>query len=45
MGLVLERDDPKAFGDKIGGAVYFAAALLILLTQHRLNRTLVRAAE
>lgn len=35
LGLILERDDPKAFGDNIGGAVYFGSALLILLVQVR----------
>ncbi len=33
LGLVLERDDPKAFGDNIGGAVYFGSSLLLLLAQ------------
>ena len=33
LGLVLERDDPKAFGDNIGGAVYFGATLVLLVVQ------------
>ena len=34
IGLVLERDDPKAFGDNIGGALYFGATLVLLAFQY-----------
>ena len=42
LGLVIERDDPKAFGDNIGGALYFGATLVILLIQWRRTALLVR---
>ncbi|HEX2646495.1 MAG TPA: hypothetical protein VHO95_04650 [Candidatus Dormibacteraeota bacterium] len=35
LGLVLERDDPKAFGDNIGGLLYFALAGVVLAFQFR----------
>lgn len=35
LGLVIERDDPRAFGDNIGGVVYFGFTVLILLVQRR----------
>ena len=41
-GLVLERDDPKAFGDNIGGIVYFGAALLFLIAQRIRTPVVVR---
>ena len=34
-GVILERDDPKAFGDNIGGLVYYVAAVGLLGFQHR----------
>lgn len=42
LGLILEREDPKAFGDNIGGAVYFGATLVILLVQRRRTQLLIR---
>lgn len=42
LGLILERDDPKAFGDNIGGAVYFGAALLVLIVQSQRTGALIR---
>lgn len=44
LGLVLERDDPKAFGDNIGGGVYFGATFLILMIQWRRTALLGRLA-
>ena len=41
LGLILERDDPKAFGDNIGGALYFGVALLLLLIEYRRTPRLV----
>ncbi len=38
LGLVLERDDPRAFGDNIGGAFYFGVALVVLVVEFALNR-------
>lgn len=38
LGLVIERDDPKAFGDNIGGMLYFGATLLLVVVQYRLLR-------
>ena len=37
-GFILERDDPKAFGDNIGGLLYFVAALALLAAQYRATR-------
>lgn len=34
-GLILERDDPTAFGDNIGGMLYFGAAVVLLGVQYR----------
>lgn len=34
-GLILERDDPRAFGDNIGGMVYFLPVLLLVAVQYR----------
>jgi hypothetical protein len=35
LGLVLERDDPKAFGDNIGGMFFFALAIGLIAFQYR----------
>jgi hypothetical protein len=35
LGLVLERDDPKAFGDNIGGMFFFALAMGLIAFQYR----------
>ena len=34
-GLILERDDPTAFGDNIGGILYFGATVVLLAFQYR----------
>ena len=36
-GLILERDDPTAFGDNIGGVLYFGATLALLAFQYRVT--------
>jgi hypothetical protein len=41
VGLILERDDPKAFGDNIGGLLFFGAALVFVLTQRLRSRRLI----
>jgi hypothetical protein len=41
LGLVLERDDPKAFGDNVGGALYFGVTLILVVVQFRRTRNLV----
>lgn len=33
VGLLLEQDDPKAFGDNIGGIVYFGVGLGLIAFQ------------
>ncbi len=35
LGLVFERDDPRAFGDNIGGALYFGVVVALLAIQYR----------
>ncbi|MBJ7601850.1 MAG: hypothetical protein JF888_01420 [Candidatus Dormibacteraeota bacterium] len=35
LGLVLERDDPKAFGDNIGGLFFFALVMGLIAFQYR----------
>lgn len=34
-GLILERDDSAAFGDNIGGMLYFGATVVLLVVQYR----------
>lgn len=34
-GLIFERDDPMAFGDNIGGMLYFGATVVLLGVQYR----------
>ena len=41
-GFVLERDDPKAFGDNIGGLLFFGSALVLILAQRRRSRAVVQ---
>jgi hypothetical protein len=41
-GFALERDDPKAFGDNIGGLVFFGSALVLILAQRWGSRAVVR---
>jgi hypothetical protein len=38
-GFILERDDPRAFGDNVGGMLYFAAVLGLIAVQHRATRS------
>lgn len=40
-GFILERDDPKAFGDNIGGLVFFGSALVLVLAQRWRSRAVV----
>lgn len=37
-GFILELDDPKAFGDNVGGLIYFVAVLVLLGVQYRATR-------
>ena len=41
IGLILERDDPKAFGDNIGGALFFVPVLLLVAIQYRRTAALL----
>lgn len=43
LGLVLERDDPRAFGDNIGGVLYFGASLVTIAVQFRRTKDLFGA--
>lgn len=42
-GLILERDDPKAFGDNIGGMLYFLPVLILAAIQYRRTPLVIRA--
>lgn len=42
LGLILERDDPKAFGDNIGGMVFFGVGLVLIAVQQWRTRTILR---
>lgn len=35
VGLILERDDPKAFGDNIGGLLFFLPVAGLIILQFR----------
>ena len=37
-GFIFERDDPKAFGDNVGGLLYFVAVLVLLVFQYQATR-------
>lgn len=43
-GLILERDDPAAFGDNIGGMLYFGATVALLGVQYRATRRIASLA-
>lgn len=45
LGLVLERDDPAAFGDNIGGMLYFVPVLVLVAVQYARVPTLARLAS
>ena len=38
VGLVLEKDEPASFGDKIGGIWLFVPLLVVLVAQFYSNR-------
>ncbi|MDQ6637284.1 MAG: hypothetical protein M3Y62_05780 [Candidatus Dormibacteraeota bacterium] len=35
LGLIVERDDPKAFGDNIGGVFFFVVTMGLIAFQYR----------
>lgn len=43
IGLIIEIDDPEAFGDDIGGVILFAIATGLTIYQYQKNKKLLEA--